>query len=109
MRNHYSEEEPIMEAAGAVLVNPNTFSRVKMVFDYILEKSGTIVKPEERHQVKRTSPVGLMMKSPTKTINLPLRLRVSLALPFGYITQQPEQTTLLLQSLPLQSLLLSFI
>lgn len=34
----------MIEASGLVLVNPNTFSRVKHVFDYILDKSGVLNK-----------------------------------------------------------------
>ena len=38
--NVYNTDEPVIEAVGAVLVNPNTFSRIKTVFDYIFGKSG---------------------------------------------------------------------
>ena len=34
----------MIEASGLVLVNPNTFSRVKHVIDYILDKSGVLNK-----------------------------------------------------------------
>ena len=34
----------MIEASGLVLVNPNTFSRVKHVFDFILDKSGVLNK-----------------------------------------------------------------
>ena len=40
VRNIYSDNDPVIESSGAVLVNPNTFSRVKKVFDYIINKSG---------------------------------------------------------------------
>ena len=40
VRNHYSKDAPVIESNGAVLVNPNTFGRLKAVFDYIIDKSG---------------------------------------------------------------------
>ena len=40
VRNHYSKDAPVIESNGAVLVNPNTFGRLKVVFDYIIDKSG---------------------------------------------------------------------
>jgi hypothetical protein len=40
VRNMYSEVAPIIESTGALMVNPNTFSRVKKVLKYILEKAG---------------------------------------------------------------------
>ena len=40
VRNHYSKDAPVIESNGAVLVNPNTFGRLKAVFNYIIDKSG---------------------------------------------------------------------
>ena len=40
VRNIYSEKAPIIKSTWALLVNPNTFSRVKKVLEYILEKAG---------------------------------------------------------------------
>ena len=40
VRNHYSKEEPVIESSGVVMVNPNTFGRIKKVFNFMIDKSG---------------------------------------------------------------------
>ena len=40
VRNHYSKEESVIESSGVVMVNPNSFGRIKKVFDYMIDKAG---------------------------------------------------------------------
>ena len=57
MRNKFNENKPVYESQGTTYVNPNTFIRVKMVFDEIQrltktnEKHTTLIKIEEDNSI----------------------------------------------------------